>query len=255
MPIADQDQDRDPDQEPDPVPAAVVAPVAMPKRSGGSRRWVAVVLAAAVVVVAGVVWVVTKGQGGDHARLTRSDTFDPPARLAPDTSTVQSRVLASGDLMVTHWIRSRKAVHTVTLRTPRVPGLAPGVVHVGQVVLAADGLLSPSVGQPRGADLVTYRIPPARRVYVRYQISGAVQRAGPDGRALARITSLDVETGAPLDETTRTVVGARVLSLACSSPAPRAVAVPCGSDDRGGWSVRLGRRAGANRVMAQLDLS
>jgi hypothetical protein len=213
------------------------------------------VLASGAVVVAGVVWFATDRQGGEQARLTRTDTFAAPVRLAPDTSVVQSRVLASGDLLVTHWIRSRKAVHTVTIRTPRVPGLAPGVVHPGQVVLAANGLLSPSVGQPRGADLVTYRIPAAHRVYVRYQISGAVQRAGPDGRALARITSLDVETGAPLDETTRTVVGARVLSLACSSPAPGAVAVPCGSDDRGSWSVRLGRRSGADRVMAQLDLS
>ncbi|MFZ2015314.1 MAG: hypothetical protein WAV00_15965 [Nocardioides sp.] len=51
------------------------------------------------------------------------------------------------------------------------------------------------------------------------------------------------------------MVSARVLSLACSSSAPGAVAVPCGSDDRGSWSVRLGRRARADRVMAQLDLS
>jgi hypothetical protein len=102
---------------------------------------------------------------------------------------------------------------------------------------------------------VTYRIPAAHRVYVRYQISGAVQHAGPDGRALARITSLDVETGSALVETRRNVVGARVLSLACSSPEPGAIAVPCGFDDQRSWSVRLRRGAGGNRVMAQLDLS
>ena len=50
----------------------------------------------------------TYSSDGEQARLTRTDTFAAPVRLAPDTSVVQSRVLASGDLVVTHWIRSRK---------------------------------------------------------------------------------------------------------------------------------------------------
>jgi hypothetical protein len=235
---------------PTPAPTPVTA-WESPRRS---RRWVAAVLAA-VVIAAADVWLATGWHGGDRAQLTRSDTFDAPVRLAPDTSWVRSRVLRSGDLVVTHWIRSSRAVRTVTIRTPHVVGLAPDAVHVEQVVLATDGLLSPVEGQPRGTDQVTYRIPATHRLYVRYQLSGALQRSGPAGRALARITSADVEIGSSLAETTRTVVGARVLSLACSSARPGAVAVPCGSDHRGRWSVRLGRSDGASRVMAQLDVS
>jgi hypothetical protein len=207
------------------------------------------------VVAAVGIWLAAGWQGADRARLTRSETFAAPVRLAPDTSWVRSRVLPSGDLVVTHWIRSTRPVRTVTLRTPQVLGLAPDAVHVDQVVLAADGLLAPVAGQPHGTDVVTYRIPATHRLYVRYRLSGALQEAGPDGRALARITSADVETGSSLVETTRTVVGAQVLALACSSAAPGAVAVPCGSVDDGRWSVHLGRSDGGSRVMAQLDLS
>ena len=156
----------------------------------------------------------------------------------------QSRAVASG-------------LHAdeVHLSVRRASPVSPqGRVHVGQVVLGANGLLSPSVGQPQGADLVTYPVPAAHRVYVRYQISGAVQRAGPDGRALARVTSLDVETGARLHETTDggqragavaglLVVGAGSGRRTVRVRRPRQLERAAGSPGR------------ADRVMAQLDLS
>jgi hypothetical protein len=235
-----------------PRPLAPQAPAAERRRP--ARRWAALALVGAVVT-AGIVWLVAGRQTGDQAQQTRSASFTSPVHLAPDTSLVRSRVLPSGDLLVTHWIRSSTAIRTVTLRTPHVAGLAPGTIRVGHIVLATDGVFWSAPKQPRGSGLVSYGIPPTRALYVRYQISGAVERSGPPGRALARITSVEVDTGSALAETTRTVVGARVLALACSPSPTAAAAVPCGSDDRGQWSVRLGRGDGASTVMAQLDLS
>jgi hypothetical protein len=90
---------------------------------------------------------------------------------------------------------------------------------------------------------------------VRYRLTGALQRSGPDGRALARITALDVSTGSPQARTTHTVVGTTVLAMACIPAAPGALPAPCGRVREGAWSVRLRPGEQADRVLAQLSLS
>jgi hypothetical protein len=238
-----------------PVEPPTVIPLQAAEPTGRGFPWTALVLiAVAAIVVGEVLWLGTARHGGDQAQLTGSRSYQAPDPLARDGSLVRTQVLANGDLQVTHWIRSTQPVHEVTIRTPHVTGLQPASVHVSGVVLAIDGILWPAVGQPRG-DLLSFRVPAAHRVYVRYRLSGAVQQGGPGERALARITSADVETGSPPATTTRMVVGAQVLALACSSPVPDAVAVPCGSDKGGEWRVRLGRSDAGDQVMAQLDLS
>ena len=64
---------------------------------------------------------------------------------------------------------------------------------------------------------MTFELPPTKRIYVRYRLTGVVQSSGgPDTRALARITALDVSTSTRLVHTTLNVVGAQVLALACT---------------------------------------
>ena len=211
---------------------------ARPRRLAGMAALVAV--AVAIVVVGAVAWT---GRGGDGGRIrpVHSDAYAAPVRLPPATSYVRSRVLPSGALQVTHWIHTRDAVDSLTVRTPRTLGLDPGSIAVSHVVLATDGTPYPAAAIDAAHQ--TFRFPVATSVFLRYRLSGAVQASGPDGRALARITSLDVSTGGEVVRTVRTVVGARVLGdgvqhrTAGRPPPPRA----------GRWPAAPGRSASAGR--------
>jgi hypothetical protein len=245
-----------------PVAAAAVVPAssgvtATPPRSDRRRRgWIAAAaVAAACVVAVSATWLVSDGQPDDQAVLTRAGAFEPPDPLPPDTSFVRTRVLPSGDLDVRHWIHTASWVYSVTLATPVVAGLTPGSVRVTRLFFASDGTPAPVVvpsgspHQPR-----TFQLPPTRRLYVRYRLSGVVQRSDGSGpRALARITSLNVATSSALVRTTRSVVGATVLTLACTRDAATAP-TPCGTERGGVWSARLGPGDSDTPVMAQLDL-
>jgi hypothetical protein len=249
-----------PGSQADPTPPHVLALGAGPASTWRTRALrgglVAAGLVLAASLVGGGIWLTTSGGTTSPTRLARSGTYQSPVRLAPNTSYVQTRVLPSGDLVVTHWIRSRRPVYWVRIRTPQVLGLAPGAVKVQDVTLASDGLLSSVVAQPPGLRLRTYAVPAAHTLFVRYRVSGAVERSrSAEGRALARLTALDVSIGEPLVETTQRVVGAQVLALACTPAGPRALAVPCGTVDHGSWQVRLARAHRDQQVSAQVDLS
>jgi hypothetical protein len=229
-----------------------------PSPARPSRRLAAsaALLAAGAAAIGALAWL-TLGRGSEVQVLpTRSDAHVAPVPLPPGTAFVRSRVLPSGDLQVTHWIHVRHAVASLTLRTPPVLGVARGSVTVSHLVLATDGTPYPVASidtSHRGSE--TFRFATATRVYLRYRLSGAVQPAGQDHRALARLTSLEVTTDSTLSRTTQTVVGARVLALACSPPSLAALPEPCGVDSGGSWHVALGRAESHERVMAQLDLS
>ena len=256
----------EPEPAPEPAPEPEPAPVLdRPSRApawslpAGSRRLAALTTMAAVVilVVGGLVWL-RSGQGGDDGRIrpVHADSFVAPVELSPATSYVRSRVLPSGDLEVTHWIRSRDAVDSLTVSTPETLGLVSGTVRVSDFVLAVDGSPYPAVSIDEGTPGTrTLRFPMTDTIYLRYRLAGAVQPTGPGGRALARITSLDVSIASELVQTVRTVVGARVLSMACADGPPDAASAPCGSDDGGVWTVRLDKGRLGSRVMARLDLS
>ena len=250
----------------DPVPAAPqsVARSAIELEGSAStpsrlwsrgRGWIAA-LSAAAVVVAGLAWLATGRNSGEH-ELTLANNFAPPTHLRPDTSFVRSRVLPSGDLDVTQWIHSRAWMYVVTLDVPRVAGLSPRSVSATGVTLASNGLRTAklaSMGSALGTR--TFHIPPTHSLYIRYRLSGVVERSlGTSGRALARITSLDVGTTTRLVTTTQTVVGARVLNLACTPERPSGLTTPCGTEHGGNWVVRLHGADTTNQVMAQLDIS
>jgi hypothetical protein len=210
-------------------------------------------LGAVVFAVAGVLWV-ESGRHDERARLTHASSFAPPVHLAADTSYVRTRVLPSGQLIVTHWIRSDTWIYAVTVTTPKVIGLDPASVTSSRFKLASNGTAAPTASSRGVAGTRVFQLPPTHQLYLRYRLSGVVERSGrSDGRDLARITSLDVSTSSTLTRTTRLIVGATVLALACT-PTGQTVAAPCGTEHGGIWSVRLGPEQQASHVMAQLDL-
>lgn len=232
-------------------PAAAVA-----SAGGGRTRWlgIAVALLAATALV-GLVWS-NLLRSDDPAGPTASAAYAPPVHLAGDRAVVRSQVLPSGDLRVTHWIHASAMVHSVALRLPTVAGVTPGSITVSHLVVASDGVAVPTDSEPSAGRTQTLTLPPSHSIYLTYVLSGAVQHtSGPAGRALARLTSLEVTTDSTMPLTTHRVAGARVLALACSSPDVAALPHPCGSVQHGTWHVALGRSEARERVMAQLDLS
>ena len=107
-----------------------------------------------------------------------------------------------------------------------------------------------------GVSTRAYNLSAAHHLYVSYTLGGAVTRAPrPPGRGLAVITNLEVGGLTGLTATTHSVIGARVLNLACSDATPEALPAPCGESGGDGWEATLEGSAVDDRVMAQLDLA
>jgi hypothetical protein len=250
------------EKTPSPVPPGAAsrtlsqAPVAGAAPRSQQGAGIAAVVAAALVAAVALLWVAT-GQGSEEVVVrARSDPHPAPVHLPPGTSFVRSRMLPSGQLEVTHWIHSRVAVASLTVHTPRTLGLTRGSVSASHFSLAADGTPYPAAWVDEGhSSTHTFRFPTASEVFLRYRLAGTVRLGGPDGRALARITSLAVTTDSAMTRTTLTVTGVRVLALACSAPTATALPQPCGQESDGSWHVTLDRIGSRERVMAQLDLS
>ena len=221
------------------------------------RRRRPLLLVALVVVVSlvtlGVVLLVHDPDGDAPSAEDSGPVPPSPVGLAPDTSYVATKVEPNGDLVVQHWIRSEVPVFGMTLAMPRPAGA--GVVADG-IRVYADGS---QVSGPRSVNgqEAYYAALGGQELYIRYRLAGALERStSATGRALARVTALQVGTRRPLTEVSRWITGAEVLSLACA-PVGREAAplpVPCGMPTSGGWQVDLDGTRVDDDVIAQLDL-
>lgn len=189
-----------------------------------------------------------------QARLAAT-AVRPPAGLPKTGSYLESRVLPNGDLLVTQWIRSKTLLSRIDLAAPAVDG-RPDQPTATNVSLVADGKAVKGTSRV-GRRTVTYDLDfAARLIYLRYTLHDAIDRStSVKGRALARVTSLDVGYEPRWGPTTVNVIGARVLSTACVRTAslstdPR----PCGSPAADHWQIELRGSDRDDRVMAQLDL-
>jgi hypothetical protein len=238
----------------DEEPALTVPPpLVLPATRSPGLVWIPILVAAMIVGV--LAWWATSRGSEEQPVVIHRHPYAAPVRLVPDTSFVRSRVLTSGDVVVKHWIRTSHRVQAVNLQAPPVRGLKPQALSVSDLVVASDGMLMPVLSPVDPDGVMTFELPPTERIYVRYRLTGVVQSSGgPDTRALARLTALDVSTSTRLVHTTLNVVGAQVLALACT-PKGRDVPTPCGTKRGGRWSASLGPGQQDNQVMAQLNLS
>jgi hypothetical protein len=256
----------DHDPQPELSPAAEQAQ----GRAFRNRRTLLVAAACVGALVAGgvgmAIWLSSGPDPTPPPATLSAATFDAPVRLAAGTAYVETKVLSSGDLVVTHWIHSRKDLHQMTLAVPELAGLPSSDVEVSHLRVAGDGveLAAGKAGlRPRGKSDALARVvlPGVHDLYVTYQLSGVMQQDSTVAtRGLARLTALTVDTDAQIKRTTAAVTGARVLALACSAATPQAIPVPCGtaqggSAEDGTWSVQLDHGDVHDRVMAQFDMS
>ena len=206
------------------------------------------------VVVLLVVAIVSRV--GEQPGLGSQRALDkrPPSDLARGGSVVDSRVRRDGTVEVVAWLRTARPVSRVQLVVPRLPGLssdarADDVQVAGGRVLVVGARTVGSSGQ-------TYQLAaPTRLVYVGYTLHGVTDtRATVPGRALVRLTSLDVTYPVSATRTVTRVRGVKVLSGACLGRAGGAVPEPCGTTAPDGWRVDLRGAAAVDRVEAQVDL-
>ena len=192
----------------------------------------------------------------DPGQPPRTIPFIPPVALPANGSYVETVVLPSGDLRVTHWIHTKLPKTSIKLVAPVLAGIDSGVVTATKVEVAADEMIVPGADSVDGVS-EGYQFVAAKSIYVTYVLSGVLERStSVASRALARVTALDLRYPSMSGTSLRSVQGAEVLNLACSpARTPDAVPEPCGKPDPDGWKVQL---AGGNRndhVMAQLQLS
>lgn len=223
------------------------------------RETVARVVALGLVVATLVVLVVgVRHWRGDGPRASLAGAelieFAPPEPLAGGEAYVRTEVLPSGDLMVTQWIESSQLLFGVALIPPRVAGTEG--VTAEKVRVVAGGRIASGKEQIRPGEAQRYSFLGATSVQIRYLLTGAVELSdSAPGRALARLTALDVSYQPASSRVTRTVIAHEVLSLACSSAAMSTGSGPCGAPrSTGEWTVELdGPRAG-DRVIAALTI-
>lgn len=209
------------------------------------------VIVALVLVVVGVrYWT----DDSPRAELARSAVVSPsPEPLSPGETYVLTEALPSGDLVVTQWISAEQPLDSVLLSPPGLEGTKR--VLADQVRVVADDEVVEGAelisGQPR-----RYSFPDASNLQITYRLVGAVERSGSaPGRALARLTALDVSYDPASVHVTRSVIAPGVLSLACASPEVPTVWTPCGVRATDGeWTVELEGPNVSYRVMAQLTL-
>ena len=193
----------------------------------------------------------------DQLPATRSsvDAFaGAPVPVRPDSTYTLVTVTQTGDLEVDQWISSTNFVFGVSLAI-RPPNAPPGTVRATGIRVVADDT---AVSGP--AELVdgfaTYPLAGARHIHLSYRLSGVLERSDTKpGRALARVTSLDVSFQPRSQRSTIAFVGATLLSLACEAEYVDGTPTPCGVRRGDGWKVDLPTDSQGYLVMAQLDLT
>jgi hypothetical protein len=249
-----------PEPAPGPAPTVLRAPEESQVLSEQPRRSVKRLVLAGVlalevaVLLALLVPHVLRDGGTDH---TAADRYAAPAPVPAGTSFVRTQVISSQSLRVTHWIHTDRPVYRVRIDTPQVPGVAADALVASGLILASDGRAVPDAKRPTAGAAHTYAVPPGRRIYVTYVLTGAIQHSAPPaGRALAVLTTLGVTTiQDPVVQTTHSIVGASILTLACSPNRSGAVPRPCGTARNGSWQVELHAPHTGDRVLAQMDLA
>lgn len=171
-----------------------------------------------------------------------------PPGLPASGSWSEGRVLGTGEIAVTMWIRNEVPITRLTLAVPQVAGLAPGVRATG-VVVGSGGRVVARPG-PVGTRPVVVRLAePTTLAYVGYRLVGAPASGGSP-----RLTSLDVRYRPRAGPAQVFLSGAGVTKLLCTPADSPAVSVPCGQVRDGRWGVVLKAADRRDRVSALVSL-
>jgi len=251
--------------EPD-VDMAEPIPLVLPdwgaaKRPARTSRVLVAALALALVLALAVWAVLANRDDSSDAPPTPRSAAEPseptelraPAQVQPDSTYTRLTVTAAGDLRVEQWIRSTAVVSGLTVATPSGPLLAPGAVRATNMQVVADGAPVRGPGEVVD-DSATYSFTGARLIRLSYLLSGVLEFSSTTrGRALARVTSLDLSFQPGSSRSVITFRGARLLSLACDADGNNNPPIPCGVRGEHGWTVDVPDLQ-SFRVMAQIDL-
>lgn len=222
-------------------------------------RVLVVALLLLLVAAAAGVWALTRGGPEAASPPPRAQLSSPAVGTAPEqartgTTFTRVRVTENGDLEVDQWVRSTDFLFGMSVSTPTDSLLPPGSVRATAIRVVADG--AAAAGPTELVDgVATYPLDGARQVHLSYLLSGVLERSDTEpGRALARVTSLDVSFQPRSQRSTIEFVGATLLALACQAEYADAPAKPCGVRSGDGWKVDLPADSQGYQVMAQLDL-
>jgi hypothetical protein len=235
------------------------APPAPPQEEDSTRRMIAVAtvvswLAALVLMTAAVLWLVNRegSPPNDEPGSDRADVVtrvpEAPVPLPGDGAYIQLSVLPGDVLAVQQWLHNSSGFFRLSVAAPG------GQVRVESFQVFVDGVLVEQRATVGGRES-DVDLSGATAVYLQYRLSGALERTRPPaGRALARVTSLDLSYDAQPGPTTIAFQGAEVLTLACQATGSSAPPVPCGVVDGDAWRVRPPPGLVDYQVMAQLDI-
>ena len=207
-----------------------------------------------MLVTAAVLWVVTRegSPPADEPEPDRADVVtrvpEAPVPLPGDAAYTQLSVLPGDVLAVQQWLHDSSGFSRLSVTAPG------GQVRGESFQVYADGILVEQRATVDGRES-DVDLGGATAVYLRYTLSGALERTRPPpGRALARVTSLDLSYDAWPGPTTIAFHGAEVLTLACQTTGSSAPPLPCGVAEGDTWRVEPPPGQADYQVMAQLDL-
>jgi hypothetical protein len=217
----------------------------------------------AFVAVLAALWGVALARSRDDTPQKAAPATEPvarqpalrlPAALPEVGSYVRTSIGEDGDVTVAQWVRSREPVDVVELAVPRVPAGSTPPVATG-VRVDAPPAVATGADSVRGRERYELDVP-ARVVRILYTIKGGVERSpSVRGRALARVTALDVRYAGRQGPTAIDIVGPRVRNAACTTVGDEAQPRPCGAPAGKGWQVTLTGAHRVDEVMAQVDLT
>ncbi len=241
----------------EPVPEPLPTSVAGRRRAGPVALAVGALLAS---VVGAAVLLLPDAGGGDptarQAAAASSRSYPaPPVALVTDSEHVETKVLDDGVLEVTHWIRTTAPIDELTLSVPTSSGRTVETVGAEDLEVGADGSRVDVRPTGDGDDVWSGALGGVHEIYVSYRLTGAVEQVGSvAGRALAPLTSLNVDVGATTLARSQVFTGLTVLTLACLDAGARATPVLCGNAVEGAWTFDAAAGAVPDTVIAQLDL-
>lgn len=167
---------------------------------------------------------------------------------------VESDVRRSGDLEVRHSITGAEPFETITVRADQADG-QPGTRPARDVEASVSGRVVATLPSVRRAGTPIPFDDPVREVLLTYRVGAVLEDTGTvPGRALARVTTLNVDFGAESGPVRRQVrAPGEVLNVACLRT-DRSPPRPCGAAVPGGWEVELEGDDRDDGLLVQIQL-